>query len=304
MRNRKFLLFILIFVILLFITACYLVYASLLSDTKDLKFPFFEKETTQSAVQSTVTTTADVTTEPEKEDEMYFISFYSETNWLGTTTVKHGEIPVYTGKTPTKAPDDKYIYVFSGWSESFEPAFENKSYLATFEKIERTVKVTFKDSAGKLIEVKTVPYKGSVQCSNAVEGYRDEQYEYVPIGWTKTNGYSRAEDLSCVTSDLELYPAFEKRKHSSRITFADGQGNVLQSTFVEIGTLPKYEGPTPTKESDQEHHYKFVTWDHVIMKVTEDDMTYTALFAPETRYYSVKFVDNKTGKTVTTQVTY
>ena len=40
------------------------------------------------------------------------------------------------------------------------------------------------------------------------------------------------------------------------------------------------------------------------MKVTEDDMTYTALFAPETRYYSVKFVDNKTGKTVTTQVTY
>jgi hypothetical protein len=281
------------------------VYASLISDTKDLKFPFFEEDTTQTAVQTTVVTTTAVTTRQESDDDgMYFISFYSGTQWLGTATVGKGEIPVYEGKTPTKAPDDQYVYVFSGWSEQLEPAYKNKSYTATFDKIERTVNVTFRDSYGNVLETKSVPYKSGVECSKTVESYRDEQYEYVPIGWTKTNGFSHSEDLSCVTSDLELYPAFEKRKHSSKITFVDDQGNVLQSSFVEIGTFPRYEGATPTKESDVQYHYKFETWDHGIMPVTNEDMTYVALFSSELRTYSVKFCNSKTGKNVTVQVSY
>ena len=63
-------------------------------------------------------------------------AWYSEEDpdWTRAETVKEGEIPVYTGETPTRPDDDSYYYTFSGWSPEPEPFNENSPYTfyATF----------------------------------------------------------------------------------------------------------------------------------------------------------------------------
>ena len=58
-------------------------------------------------------------------------------NWDGTelqrVTVEEGEIPVYTGPTPTREDDDEYTYTFIGWGEELHPASNDGLYKAQYE---------------------------------------------------------------------------------------------------------------------------------------------------------------------------
>lgn len=304
MRRHKFLLLIFILVVLLFICSGYVLYASLTSESGELVFPFFDADTPKTTELPDDTTTKPpvVTTSPE--DRVCYISFYSGTEWLYTDAVKYGEMPKYVGKTPEKKPDEQYIYSFQGWSEELSPATESKSYTAVFSKLERLVSVTFLDSAGNLLESKTVPYNSSVTCDKLPDGYKDERFEYTPIGWTQTNGLSDCVDLSAVKTDMVLYPAFSVTRHSSLVTFANADGTILQQSFVKIGQVPKYSQKTPTMPSDGVYNYKFETWDRGITAVGDEDITYTALYSNEYCIYTVTFSDSKTGNKVQIKVPY
>ena len=67
----------------------------------------------------------------------FTISFYNDTELVGQTVTKEGEVPVYDGATPTKDG-----YVFIGWNtdktaqtalETLPPANATASYYAIFE---------------------------------------------------------------------------------------------------------------------------------------------------------------------------
>jgi len=301
--KHKFLLLIFIIVVLLFVTSGYLLYASLTSEDGDPYIPFLDREETTTTVQETTpAVTEPITTVPE--DPMYFISFYCGTQWLYTDAVKYGEMPKYVGKTPEKEPDEQYIYSFDGWSEKITPATQSKSYTAVFSKIERSVSITFKDSQDNVLEVKTVSYGSSVTSDKLPNSYRDERFEYTPIGWTLTNGLSECVDLTSVKSDMVLYPAFKITRHSSLVTFQNTDGTVLQEGFVEIGKKPSYNGETPTRQSDGKYNYKFEGWSHNFTPVNDVDIVYTALYSSEICIYTVTFCNSKTKTQIEIKVTY
>lgn len=52
------------------------------------------------------------------QDVSYNVSFVNyDSQVLQTGKLKKGEVPSYTGTTPTKPEDDDYAYVFSGWTD-------------------------------------------------------------------------------------------------------------------------------------------------------------------------------------------
>ncbi|MCR4856108.1 MAG: carbohydrate-binding domain-containing protein [Erysipelotrichaceae bacterium] len=61
------------------------------------------------------------------------------------------------------------------------------------------------------------------------------------------------------------------------ITFKNDDGTVLQEKKTPVYETPKYEGNTPTKESDDEYDYTFKGWDKEITEV-KGDATYTAVY--------------------------
>ena len=71
------------------------------------------------------------------------------------------------------------------------------------------------------------------------------------------------------------------------ITFVDEDGiTILQSSEVEYGQTPAYNGETPTKESTAEFHYTFAGWTPKIADVT-GEATYKATYTETKRSYTL-----------------
>ena len=77
---------------------------------------------------------------------------------------------------------------------------------------------------------------------------------------------------------------------SCTIEFYDDDGTLLQSSKIDICSMPEYKGVTPTKQADAQYTYTFKGWTPDISRVT-GDATYTATYTKTTNEYTVKFVD-------------
>ena len=79
------------------------------------------------------TITARVVNCPNDVPAQYNIVFK---NWDGSvlqsTQVEEGQMPQYTGATPTKPSDSQYSYTFSGWTPQIVAATADATYIATF----------------------------------------------------------------------------------------------------------------------------------------------------------------------------
>ena len=58
---------------------------------------------------------------------------------LQSSQVLEGDMPVYTGATPTKPEDENYTYSFSGWKPTIVAATADAIYIAQFTATEKTV---------------------------------------------------------------------------------------------------------------------------------------------------------------------
>lgn len=91
-----------------------------------------------------------------------------------------------------------------------------------------------------------------------------------------------------------------------KVTWKDGDGNILKTDTVTYGKTPAYSGITPTKSDDDKYTYTFNnTWSPAVGPVTSD-VTYTAQFDAVSKYativYSYYVYDEAAGAPVSKSI--
>ena len=95
----------------------------------------------------------------------------------------------------------------------------------------------------------------------------------------------------------------EKENDGSKytVTWKNWNGEVLEiDTNVEYGTMPEYNGDTPTRAFDQNNQYVFEKWDKEVTPVT-GDTEYTAVFKSITFTYCTVSFNSNGGTSVNPQ---
>ena len=201
----------------------------------------------------------------------YEISFY---NWDGTLLqsewVNYGEMPTYTGVTPTREADAQYTYTFNGWSPQLDIVTGHQSYYAQYEATLNQYETNFYDWDGTLLQSSMVNYgEWPTYYNSEPTREADAQYTYNFTGWSP--------QLDIVTGHQSYYAQYEATLNQYEITFLNWDGEVLQSTMVDYGAMPEYFGVTPTKPEDDQYVYTFSGW--------EPEITIVVAYAEYTAQY-------------------
>ena len=148
---------------------------------------------------------------------------------------------------------------------------------------EQSYTVTWRNDDGTVLEVdnnvkeSTMPtYDGDIPTKEP----QSENFEYVFCGWSP--------EVSSVT-DHVTYVACFALKQLYTVTWENYDYTVLEvDKRLEYGTMPKYDGETPTRPSLYGCKYTFSGWSPSIKAVTSS-VTYVAQFDEEYeyRYYTV-----------------
>ena len=101
-----------------------------------------------------------------------------------------------------------------------------------------------------------------------------------------------------LTADLELYAQWDKSDNT--VTWKNGETTLETDETVAYGTMPSYDGETPTKESDADYNYIFTGW-YPTPDVVTMNVTYSAVFTPVPKAQSL--ADNADNSTLISTLT-
>ncbi|MBR2936813.1 MAG: InlB B-repeat-containing protein, partial [Paludibacteraceae bacterium] len=253
------------------------IHTSLRNISFDIKALAAGKATiTATTEESGLTATCEVTV---TSNDFFTITFVNEDGTvLQTGQVREGEMPAYTGATPTKAATAEHTYTFVGWTPELVPVTTDATYTATYSaNMIPEFTVNFMDWDGTSLKTEKVR-----QGKSATAPADPVREGYTFIGWDK--------DFSNVQSDLTVTAQYEKIIIYYTITFVNEDGTVLQTSQVAEGEMPVYTGETPTKQETAEFRYFFESWTPEIVPATAD-ATYTATYTTKTRHYYIQFVN-------------
>ena len=217
----------------------------------------------------------------------YTITWKNGDEVLKTEQVDYGSMPVYSGETPVKDGNAQYSYIFTGWTPEITAVTRNAEYTAVFEQKVNTYTVTWKNWDGtelkkdENVEYGTTPeYNGETPVREA-----DAQHTYSFKGWTP--------EITAVTGNAEYMAEFESIGKTYTVTWKDWDDTELEKDEnVPYGTMPTYDGETPTKAPDEQYRYTFTGWSPEVAPA-EEDITYTAQYsATERVFYTITFNNN------------
>ena len=230
----------------------------------------------------------------------YVAKFYYGENLIDSVMVAEGDEPEYDGafsldSVAEEMSDDKFEYVVD-WTPEIVPATKDVAYTATFTKQPRKFWISFstaKDWSDTLVEYgKTPVYEGDL-----TRDPDESCKEYIFDRWVSYDD-EKGEDV------YGLFPATRDRSYSAEykckmpvmitITFMDDDGEtVLLTKEYPYGSYVDYYSPekAPTARST----YRFSGWNPYFQRYAYSNMTYTAQFDENTRYYRVTFVDAEGG---------
>ena len=226
-----------------------------------------------------VTEDATYTAEFDQTVNTYTVTFKNGDEILQQTKVAYGETPSYTGKTPVKAGDAQYSYVFDGWDSEIVPVTGDATYTAKFITVINEYTVTFKNDNVVLQQTKVAYGETPVYIGETPVKPADAHYTYTFTGWDKT--------IVAVTEDATYTAEFDQTVNTYTVTFKNGD-QILQESTLAYGETPVYSGETPVKPADKEYTYTFDGWDKIIVPVI-GDVTYNAEFTQEEIIYTISF---------------
>ena len=216
---------------------------------------------------------------------------------LKSEQVNYGTIPSYTGEAPTKEGDAQYRYSFKGWTPEPAAVTADVTYIAQYEQIVNTYKVTWVVN-GETVET-NVEYGAKPSFDGeepTKEPGEDEHCTYRFLGWvigTDENGEEiLLDDNTTVTGEMTCTAKFEKVMDTYTITWKDWDGTVLKTAEVEYNNFPAVPEAQPSREPDDGYRYTFKGWSPEIVAATEDAV-YTAQYEATARvFYTVTFDAN------------
>ena len=177
--------------------------------------------------------TADMIVTAQYEINRYEVQFL---NWddseLQNTQVIEGDMPVYTGETPTRDATPEYTYTFAGWTPAVVAVTGNATYTASYDSILNTYNVTFvrKDDQAISYSIENVPYGTAL--NELVEQviaefggttFEDDMYIYTYIGLENVS-------LEDVVIDNSIYYVLysKEEKISTNIYNTGASTNVIK----------------------------------------------------------------------------
>ena len=124
---------------------------------------------------------------------------------ISTEKYYYGDFPVYTGAQPTRAEDERYTYVFTGWTPSADTTFESLTYVATFTAVPKQYTITVNTSENGTVATDNT---GAITCldSRTYVFAADEGYE---ISDVKINGVSLGAISTYTFSDVTANQTLE-----------------------------------------------------------------------------------------------
>ncbi len=222
-------------------------------------------------------------------------------NWdgslLGTSEVAYGEVPAYTGATPSRATTAQYTYTFKGWTPELVAVTGTKTYTAVFDSTVNKYTVTWKNDDGTTLETdNNVPYGTMPEFNKATPTKAaDAQYTYTFDKWSPV--------VSEVTGNVTYTATYTSTVNTYTVTWKNEHGSVLKTDYnVPYGTTPAYDG-TPVKAATAEYTYTFAGWSPKIVSV-KGDATYTATYTSEKNKYTITWKNDDGSVIDTTSVEY
>ena len=194
---------------------------------------------------------------------LYTVTFMDGSSVFATVQVPYGEAAVAPG-TPSREG-----YKFVGWNGSLSNVMGNMTVSALFEElVYREVVIDRGDEGRDTVKVEKDEWFTLPEAP--------EKPGHTFTGWYGPDGkyLGKAGDTVKVSADMRIEPRYEANLY--RIAFVNGS-DTLQGGKVAYGTLPSYNGATPTKASSAKYTYTFAGWTPAIKAVT-GDAVYTAIF--------------------------
>lgn len=218
----------------------------------------------------------------ERTVNKYTVTWLNEDGTtIDTTEVEYGTIPTHTA--PTKEETAEFTYTFAGWTPEVVAVTGDTTYKATFTEAKRSYTITWLNDDDSVIDTTSVVY-GEVPTHADPSKAATAEYTYTFSGWTP--------EVVAVTGEATYKATYTAAKNKYTIIWKNEDGTVLETdTGVEYGTMPSYDGETPTKEPYNQYTYIFRAWSPEIVAVT-GDAVYIASFDPHENFYTVTWVNH------------
>lgn len=212
---------------------------------------------------------------------------YSFVNWDGsslkTGTVDYGATPT-APENPSRASTAQYNYTFSGWSPSVGAITGNTTYTAQFTQTLRNYAVTFKDENGATLKTETVNYGSTVTAPSDPVKADTAQHKYTFDGWYDANG-NKWYPNTAITGDTVYTARYTAEVQRYTVKWYNEDGSELLETdeSVPYGTMPTYDGATPTKAETEENTYEHIGWS---IDVNSSETTDLSAVVESVSYYA------------------
>ena len=219
------------------------------------------------------------------EHRVYVVKFMND-------SVVHNELHLYEGaeiaipEIPARVSTYQYDYQFAGWTIDGESVVdvaetigtEDITYIAKYTPIDRYYLITFLDWNGSVLKSELVKHDTIPTCDNPT---REEtaQYFYDFDGWDK--------EVVPVTGEATYIATYLQTLRTYSVTWKNEDGSILEGDInVPYGTMPSYDGATPTKAGNAQYTYTFAGW-HIQISEVKGDMIYIATYTAEVNKYKV-----------------
>lgn len=212
----------------------------------------------------------------------YTIRFLNNGNPLQDSKWEYGATPTFSGSTPTKSATAQYTYTFTGWLPAIAAVTGAQDYEAQFSSTVNKYTILFKNYDGTTLQtIENKEYGANVVYTGATPTKpATAQYSYTFKGWDS--------EITPVSGAKTYTATFDETTNQYMVRFQNYDGSELQSSNVDYGEMPAYNGATPTRAQDGANTYTFSGWSPDIEAVTSET-TYTAQFSTTANLYTITF---------------